>query len=454
MSYLIEDIDTLFVWIVSCQRGQMNSSSLPISTLLTKLPGEPPEETSMTTWHPAQVLYGGAHRFHRGTPAKLQHLAREAWEEWSAAFDLLEVCGVDDRLSALERQRITELVAKRIAERPFDDLRIDFEDGLGPISDTEEDQLAAHAAEELTLLPPDHRPRSCGIRIKPLRPGSSRRALRTLETFLHRAQRAICRSAQFVVTLPKVVDAREVEVLISALHHLERAYQIPTGTVQVEVMVESPTALHPGRITDFVTMGSGRVRSVHFGTYDYLSELGVTAPEQNAAHPAARFARHCLQLQLAQTRTPLVDGATHLVPVAPHRARPGEPLTPAQRRANHSVVDHALRVHAQNVWRALQEGIFCGWDLHPAQLVARWCANVAFFRQDLDEQKARLAAYSARARAAARTGAMFDDAASIRGVWQTFRLGYQVGAIDDDDLRAAGMDSSLLEATQVPGSPN
>src|SRR5690606_12923453 len=108
-----------------------------------------------------------------------------------------------------------------------------------------------------------------------------------------------------------------------------------------------------------------RVRSVHVGTCDLLATLGVTAAHQRADHPAVELARTLLQLALAGTGVTVSDGATHVLPLAPHRARDGAALSDEQRAHNRDTVVRALRLHARSVRAALERGIYQGWDLHP-----------------------------------------------------------------------------------------
>ena len=46
-------------------------------------------------------------------------------------------------------------------------------------------------------------------------------------------------------------------------------------------------------------------------------------------------------------------------------------------------VHRAWKLHAGNVRHALVNGIYQGWDLHPAQLPSRYTAVFAFFLEGL-----------------------------------------------------------------------
>jgi hypothetical protein len=49
-----------------------------------------------------------------------------------------------------------------------------------------------------------------------------------------------------------------------------------------------------------------------------------------------------------------------------------------------------LALHATNIRSALRLGITQGWDLHPAQLLARYAVVFAYFLGHLDEAARRL----------------------------------------------------------------
>ncbi|MFN7145532.1 MAG: DUF6986 family protein, partial [Myxococcota bacterium] len=97
-----------------------------------------------------------------------------------------------------------------------------------------------------------------------------------------------------------------------------------------------------------------------------------------------------------------------------------------------------------NVRRSLANGFYQGWDLHPAQLVARYGATYAFFLDTFAPSAARLRNFLDRAARATRVGAAFDDAATGQGLLETFLRGRACGAFTDDDLRAAGLSPDEL----------
>jgi hypothetical protein len=96
-------------------------------------------------------------------------------------------------------------------------------------------------------------------------------------------------------------------------------------------------------------------------------------------------------------------------------------------------VHAAWRVHAALVRRALERGLYQGWDLHPAQLVTRYTATYAFFREALPAAAARLGAYLERVDAG-----VLDEPATARALAGVLVRGVDCGAVDEDDLRSAG----------------
>jgi hypothetical protein len=147
-------------------------------------------------------------------------------------------------------------------------------------------------------------------------------------------------------------------------------------------------------------------------------------------HPACDAARLLMQLALAGTPVAVVDGATTTLPVGD----------------DEGAVRDAWRMHAIAVRRALDLGISAGWDLHPAQLPARYGALYAFFLGERDAMAARLQRFVDRAAKATRSGQVFDDAATARAVVGFFLRGVACGALAEDDVVKTGMTTRELAA--------
>lgn len=393
------------------------------------------EPTAPARARPVHVVYGGAHLFEATTPAKLGERARTAMDAWSGdASTFGRTIGVADDALA---EAVTARVREKLARRPVEALCIDFEDGYGPRADDEEDAEALRAAGEFarTTAPET----TIGVRIKALSGATVRRAARTLDLFvtaLARASRGDLRDG-FSVTLPKVTSPDEVTALVDLLEHLESALGV-ARKIDVELMIETPRAILGAgglAIPSLVEAARGRAVAVHLGAYDLTAELGVTAGDQRLDHPYCDLARMLVRLSIAGSLVAASDGATTLLPTAPRDASP-EDAAAAVRRA--------WALHASNVRRAIDVGIFQGWDLHPAQLPARYGALFAYFLTQRDAMTARLRSFVAHATQASRVGQAFDDAATGQGLMTFFVRGLACGALDEDDLRATTLTTEEL----------
>jgi citrate lyase beta subunit len=401
-----------------------------------------------TRRQPVHTVYGGAHLVRHDASQRLGALALQALDRYASERDdmarVFELAPIDHAEQVLARVR------EKLAREPVEDLRIDFEDGYGPRADTEEDMHCAAVVEALVrgaraaTLPP-----YVGVRIKALSAETKTRAIRTLERVVGPLLDALGGvPAGFVVTLPKVESVAEVEALVARLDALEGS---SAPRIAIEVMVETPAALGSidgmPALMAFERAAKGRLRGAHFGAYDYTAALGVAAPCQRLDHPWCDLARHEMLRALAGTPVHIADGATTLLPVGPHRVLDGNPLTSAQHDENRAVVHAHWRLAKRNVMRALSQGIYQGWDLHPAQLVSRYVGVYDFFVQHLDDMIRRLRGFVASAARASREGGVFDDAATGQGMLNFVLRAIDVGALDADDAsRRVGVSLQALRS--------
>jgi citrate lyase beta subunit len=398
---------------------------------------------------PVHTFYGGAHLFKADTAPRLGALALAALDEYAPdAATLKRVLDLgDDALAATVRARI---VAK-LQREPVEDLRIDFEDGYGNRPDAEEDGHAAAAAEEMAramragTLPPH-----IGIRIKPMSAELHRRSLRTLDVFVtalaaHTAKQL---PPHFVVTIPKVMTPAHVAAVADACRTLERRTRLRDRSITLEIMVETPQSIlgsdGSSALPALVAAGSGRVTGAHFGTYDYTALCGITAAWQHMRHPACDFARHLMQVALAQSGVHLSDGGTNIMPVPAHRAGDGRALTTGQERENRQTVHRAWKTHFDDVTHSLVNGYYQGWDLHPAQLPTRYAAVYAFFLSARTAATARLRAFIDKAAQATLMGDVFDDAATGQGLLNFFVRGVGSGALTMAEAAETGLTEDEL----------
>ena len=147
-----------------------------------------------------------------------------------------------------------------------------------------------------------------------------------------------------------------------------------------------------------------------------------------------------MQIQFAGTGIRLADGPTTTLPIPPHRSAS---LSREQMGENRAAVHRAWRLHWCGISHALDNGIYQGWDLHPAQLPIRFAAVYAFFLDGVEAASARLQNFIAQAAQATRVGGVFDDAATGQGLLNYFRRAVNCGAIKEED--AASLTSLTLE---------
>jgi hypothetical protein len=149
-----------------------------------------------------------------------------------------------------------------------------------------------------------------------------------------------------------------------------------------------------------------------------------------------------MQLNLAPRGLRLADSVTTEMPVPVTR---GENLSDKQKRENRRAVHAAWRKHFNNVTLSLINGFYQSWDLHPAQLVARYAAVYAFFLESADAQGARLKNFIGRATQAMLTGNQFDDAASAQGLLNFFLRAVGSGAMTEAEV----LDKTGLSAKEL-----
>jgi citrate lyase beta subunit len=404
-------------------------------------PGEPARR------QPVHTVYGGAHLFTAGAVPKLGAIALRTLEEYAPDPHVLaDAIGCDPGLGA----RIYPRVVAKLQREPVEDFRIDFEDGFGNRPDDEEDRFARDTAREVAAAFADGTlPAGIGIRIKPLGEELKRRSLRTFDLFLTSLYEATGGTAppNFVVTLPKVVSPEQVAALASACDAFEYWRDIPHGTLRFELMIETTQSIFSAdgtiALPRLVAEGRGRIVAAHFGTYDYTAACNITAAHQHMLHPVCDFAKHVMQVALASTGVWMSDGATNIMPVGPHRARPDRPLTPEQHGENTRAIHRAWRAHADHVRHSLITGFYQGWDLHPAQLPSRYAAVYAFFLEGLGAASERLRNFVQKAAQATMVGDVFDDAATGQGLLNYFLRAMSCGAITEQE--AVEMSGLTLE---------
>jgi len=417
---------------------------------------------------PVHTVYGGAHLFKSDSAKRLGSLAQRSLDQFAPDFltfaRAIDLPGSDELpesfdeavelISFLKNEpeqarkekkatwlayTIYHRVGEKLQREPVEDFRIDFEDGYGNRPDAEEDGHAASAATETAegsengTLPP-----FIGIRIKPFNEELRARSFRTLDIFvttLVERNNGLL-PENFVVTLPKITIPEQVSILASLLAQLEEKTGLAAGSLKFEMMIETTQSIINNRgeinLPRLLAAGEGRCVAAHFGTYDYTAGCNITAAHQHMLHPACDFAKHMMQVSFAGTGIWLSDGATNIMPVAPHRfTEGGSPLTAEQIEENRQVVHRAWKLHYDHIQHSLTNAFYQGWDLHPAQLPTRYAAVYAFFLQSLEAASERLKNFVEKAAKATLVGDVFDDAATGQGLLNYFLRAINCGAITE-----------------------
>jgi hypothetical protein len=383
---------------------------------------------------PVHTVYGGAHLFKSDTAVRLGQLAVRSFETYAPTAEVFaNALGVPREIADTIHARVAEKLGREAVE----DFRIDFEDGYGTRSDAEEDGHAAAAAEEVakgfaagTLSP------FIGIRIKTFSDELMDRAIRTLDIFLTTlvSKTGGVLPDNFVVTLPKIVTPEQIRALVSIFDELEPKLRLAPGALKMEMMIETTQSIVAAdgdiAMPKMLEAADGRCIAAHFGTYDYTASCSITAAYQDMLHPACDFARSMMQLSFGGTGIWLSDGATNIMPVAPHR---GENLSAEQIAENNAVVHRAWKLHYDHCRHSLANAFYQGWDLHPGQLPTRYAAVFTFFLEGLDAASERLKNFVEKAAQATLVGDVFDDAATGQGLLNYFLRAINCGAITEKE---------------------
>ena len=428
-------------------------------------PGDKPDRQAVHT------VYGGANLFKSDTCVKMGEIALWSLQTYAPNFvvlaNVLRMEGYDDlpndekkiaklikkldKMNEEERKQqpawlsytIYNKIIQKLQSEAVEDFRIDFEDGFGNRPDEEEDETAIDAANELamgmnekTISP------FIGIRIKPFTEDLKTRGVRTLDIFLTALLEKTNGKlpSNFIIMLPKVTIPEQVRTMVRFLEIIEKKNNLAPGTLKMETMVEATQIImdDEGRnpLMKIIRAGEGRLIAAHFGTYDYTASCGITAKYQTMGHPVNDFAHHMTKVALGGTGIFLSDGATNVMPVAPHR---GDDLTAKQLKENRNSVHNAWRIGYNHTMHSLINGFYQGWDLNPAQLPMRYAATYIFFLSSITDATHRLKTFVDRAAISTLTGDIFDDAATGQGLLNFFLKAMNCGAITEEEATATGL---------------
>jgi citrate lyase beta subunit len=428
-------------------------------------PGDKPDRQAVHT------VYGGANLFKSDTCIRMGEIALKNLQIYSPEFvtlaKVLKMQGHEelpndekkieklvkklDKMEEGERKQhpawlsytVYNKIIDKLKTEAVEDFRIDFEDGFGNRPDDEEDATAVNAANELaegmrlkSISP------FIGIRIKPFTEDLKSRGIRTMDIFLTTLlQKTRGRLPDnFIVMLPKVTIPEQVSTMARLFEIIEKKNNLAPCTLKMETMVEATQIImdDEGRnpLMKIIKAGEGRLIAAHFGTYDYTASCGITAKYQTMDHPVCDFAHHMTKVALGGTGIFLSDGATNVMPVAPHR---GDKLTPKQLKENQQSVHNAWSIGYHHTMHSLVNGLYQGWDLNPAQLPMRYAATYNFFLSSIDDATHRLKTFVDRAAISTLTGDIFDDAATGQGLLNFFLKAMNCGAITAEEATATGL---------------
>jgi citrate lyase beta subunit len=381
---------------------------------------------------PVHTVYGGANLFRADTAARLGRAALQSMEQnapdpatFAAALGL---AGADP-------EAVFTRVRDKLHREPVEDYRIDLEDGYGYRPDSEEDRDAAGAGSEMArALRGNTLPPFSGFRIKSFSHETYRRSMRTLDLFLTSLLDGTGGKLppNFVVCLPKIGLPEQVKALAGLLGSFESEAGLETGVLKLEIMVETTQCIP--ELPALAAAAGGRCIAAHLGAFDFTSCQNIAVHAQSYTNPANDFARQTMQVAFAGTGIRIVDSVTNLIP-----------------KGGREMVHHAWRVHADNVRHSLVRGIYQGWDLHPAQIPARFGAVYAFFLEGLDAASQRLKTFIERATQATLAGNVFDDAATGQGMLNFFLQAVSCGALDESEVPArTGLSADELRSAAFP----
>ncbi len=310
-------------------------------------PGESTER------QPVHTVYGGAHLFRADSAKKLGAVALAALDEYAP-----DPATLASALALLARASTPLLVRARVSSRSCGASR------SRTSASTSRTATATAPTRKKTVtlarwprkLPPatplPTLPAFIGIRIKPLSKELHGRSLRTLDIFVTTlVRKAGTLPPNFVVTVPKLMAPGQVTAVAATCAALEKRLKLKAGSLKLELMIETPQSIlaadGTSALRPLIAAGEGRITGAHFGTYDYTALCGITAAWQHMRHQVCDFAKHMMQVALAQSGVRLSDGATNIMPVPdPPPAvaeRPDHRAAAGERRGRPPRLEDALR---------------------------------------------------------------------------------------------------------------
>ena len=177
-----------------------------------------------------------------------------------------------------------------------------------------------------------------------------------------------------MITLPKLQIPAHGAALADVLDAIEPKLGLPAGSLRFEIMIETPQSISTPR--PLPALGRRVPRALRRApTWARTTTPRRRHHRRAPAHdaPGVRLRQGVMQASLGGTGFWLSDGATNVMPVG-----------------DFATVHAAWRLQAMHIRHSLVGGFYQGWDLHPAQLVARYAAVYAFYLESLPAATARL----------------------------------------------------------------
>jgi len=426
---------------------------------------------------PVQTFYEGAHLFKAESAKNFALLANKSLTDFAPDFVsfanalglkdaeslpdnnaeidalLTEIQnnGIDPKNSAVWLAwRVYAQVKKKLEREAVEDFRLDYEDGFGIHPDDKEDAVAVQGAKEVADgMKQNILPQFIGIRIKPFNSEFVERSVRTLNIFVSTLleETGGVLPENFVVTLPKVEIPEQAAALVKVFEVLEADSVLNSGELKMEIMIETTQSVFnaDGEVTarKIANAAGHRCVGAHFGTYDYTASCDLIAAYQTMDNEVCDFARQVMKVAFGGSGIFLSDGATNIIPLAPHH---GENLSALQISENLESIHRSWKLSYGHIRHSLANAFYQGWDLHPAQLPVRYAANAAFFLEQLQVSTGRLRNLVEQASSATVSGDVFDDAATGQGLLNYFFRALNSGAIDPEDVESAGVTVEEVQA--------
>lgn len=392
---------------------------------------------------PSHVLYGGAHLFSAGLCEKLNHRLKSSLDSFTDFIKKPNTL-LADFLSShdISSDDLSKCLQLNSKVSLLEDYRIDFEDGLGTRSTEKFQRILLESKLQLVSAIADpgtlaSLPTRLGIRTLSFEDSSRTQSANLLTSFFFELDLDLFFESKrsFFITLPKVSKVSQLTDFLNVVKKLEK--RLGNNKFGLEILIED-AKLFSDDMEAFLKIISEvlvcRKIGFHIGIFDYLSTLKILGSDVGSRHPLVDDLRVTLLKWRARlSDLELSDGVLQSIPSFIERS-----------------IDPSLTV--QRVWvnniteimRTLDFGFYQGWDIHPQQVVCRLVANAIWTQKRLPAFIERGKKFVQSAGQATKSGASFDDRASVLMVVEFFERALYLGFTDLDELKRQGCDLDQL----------